>query len=73
MEFYCQKCDVKFAHTGIKKEYHDPVFGPCAKYMAPCTKCREEVDEFRRPKQSSTYKPESMAPCGYTGRCRHCS
>ena len=69
---YCKECDITFDHDGIKKEYSDPVFGPCAKYVATCPQCNKEVDEFRRPKPTKSYKPQNVAPCGNPNGCCMC-
>jgi len=69
MKFYCKTCDIAFEHEGIKKEYHDAVFGPCAKYIAPCSKCNEESDEYRKPKPAKSFTPQNVAPCGNPGCC----
>lgn len=51
MLFQCKNCDLDFeVDSPSKKEYTDPVFGPCAKYIAYCPKCNAECSEKPRRK-----------------------
>lgn len=71
MEFQCKTCKRLFTAKGQKIEYHDYVFGPCMKIVAPCPDCNNICDEYRKPKPSkqaqmcSDYQP---ATCG-NGQC----
>ena len=67
-KFYCKECELIFEAEGARKEYHDPVFGPCMKYIAMCPGCNLECTEYRRPKVSkSTIEPE--LPSCSSGSC----
>lgn len=49
----CKNCNLDFEVQALqKKEYTDPVFGPCAQYAACCPQCNSECSE----------KPLRMAP-----------
>jgi len=69
-KFWCTSCKNTFEAKGNKKEWNNPIYGPCMKFVAMCPKCNAECDEYRDPnalkKQSS---PQSMA-CG--GNCNCC-
>ena len=62
--FYCKTCDKIFETEGIKKEYTDPVFGPCASYLASCPDCNSECKEYFKPKHFKTVSAETIPPCG---------
>ena len=68
MKFKCYTCEVVFEAEGRKKEYMDPMYGPCSKVVADCTECGGEAIEYRDPKPQkagSGYSSE-VAPCGMT-------
>ena len=50
-KFYCKNCDQIFETERIKKEYTDPVFGPCVSYHAFCPDCDMECQEYFNPKK----------------------
>ncbi len=49
--FYCKNCNRDFEITDPqKKEYKDPVYGYCWKYIAFCPGCEAECSEKPTPK-----------------------
>lgn len=62
-KFHCKSCDNIFEAEGIKKEYTDPVFGPCSSYYANCPDCAGESKEYFRPKPQKNQGRE-VPPCG---------
>lgn len=63
MQFVCAVCQVEFEHEGIKKEYVDPIYGPCAKTVAPCPECEAESTEYRPPKPQKANKSSDNGIC----------
>ncbi len=56
--FYCENCDMDFENQNPqKKEYTDPVFGNCWKYIAYCPKCNAECSEKPKHKPLKKEKP----------------
>ena len=50
-KFYCTRCDKEFETTNIsKKEFRDPVFGSCWKYVSYCPICGLESEEKKERK-----------------------
>ena len=71
-KFYCKSCDRIFDAEGTKAEYLDPVFGPCASYVANCPDCGTGSKEYFKPKQYKSSQ-ENMPACGNpNGYCPHC-
>jgi hypothetical protein len=71
-KFWCGECKVTFTAVGEKKEWIDPIYGPCMKYVSACPGCGFECNEYREPsvqKKSSAPMPE-MTGCG--GHCHSC-
>ena len=78
MEFKCYTCEEIFEAEGRKKEYIDPMYGPCSKMVAECQTCHAEASEYRAPKPQKAGGGASrdMAPCGMTpgqAGCGSCS
>ncbi len=49
--FHCRNCNLDFEiHDPQKKEYMDPVYGYCWKYIAFCPECEAECSEKPKPK-----------------------
>lgn len=74
MLFNCKICGVDFeVESPTKKEYTDPVFGPCSIYVAHCPKCNAECSE--KPRHKPHKKEQSSKPlfsqnsCGQGGGC----
>lgn len=55
-QFYCKSCNKIFDAEGIRKEYTDPIFGACMKYVAECPDCKTECKEYRKPVQKASKK-----------------
>ena len=57
-KFWCASCKNIFEAKGKKKEWNDPIYGPCMKFTAFCPKCETECNEYRdtnaQKKQSSS-------------------
>lgn len=68
MNFKCYSCEKIFHSDGVKKEYFDPMYGPCSKMVAKCPTCAAEASEYRAPKpqKAGTGKSGEVAPCGMT-------
>ena len=66
MEFKCYDCELIFESEGSKKEYIDPMYGPCLKTVAACPTCNEEASEFRSPKPQKSGSGNQVASCGMT-------
>ncbi len=70
-KFWCVSCKHIFDASGIKKEWTDPIYGPCMKFVAPCPKCNAECDEYRDPNaQKKLSQPQNM---GCSGCCNSCN
>jgi hypothetical protein len=70
-KFWCASCKKIFEAKGEKKEWNDPIYGPCMKFIATCPTCKTECGEYRDP--NAVTKKESMPAmsCG-GGNCSHC-
>ena len=76
MDFKCYNCELLFSAEGRKKEFIDPMYGPCSKIVAPCPGCGNDASEFRAPKPQKAQSSASMAPCGMSpgqAGCSSCS
>ena len=73
MDFKCYNCEFSFSGEGRKKEYIDPMYGPCSKIVAPCPSCGNDASEFRTPKPQKAQSASSIAPCGMTSGQAGCS
>ena len=62
MKFKCTVCHLEFEAEGTRKEYHDPIYGPCATMIAICPVCGEECTELRAPKPQKAGKPDALTP-----------
>jgi len=73
MKFKCQVCQIEFEASGIRQEYHDPIYGPCARMIDLCPICGEECRESRTPKPQKTATSADF-PCGSapSGSCSCC-
>lgn len=68
MIFYCKDCDFDFeVESPSKKEYTDPVFGQCSKYIGYCPICNAECSE--KPKRRAQRKEQSSMPLFRSGGC----
>jgi len=57
MNFYCSECNKEFeSDIPSKKEYSDPIYGNCWKYIANCPTCGQESDEKKELKPISKKK-----------------
>ena len=68
--FWCVSCKNIFEAVGNKKEWNDPIYGPCMKYIASCPECKSECDEYREPSRQKTSSRMSETSCGR--QCRNC-
>ncbi len=77
MDFKCYSCEAIFLAEGTKKEYVDPMYGPCSKVVAECPTCNAESSEYRAPKPQKAGSNGEIAACGMTpgqagcGSCSH--
>ncbi|MFC2097783.1 hypothetical protein ACFLSI_05555 [Bacteroidota bacterium] len=70
-EFKCRKCNTTFKADPVRKEYIDPVYGPCFKFVAECPDCKQESGEYIKPKpQKANSKPD--IPSCASGSCLGC-
>lgn len=67
MEFYCNKCKIKFESEGYKVKWQDPIYGMNWKYAAKCPGCNEECDRAQSNIVKSTGSSTSSS-CP-TGTC----
>ncbi len=73
MKFRCLACHVDFESEGTRKEYHDPIYGPCAKVIAPCPECGAECGEHRSPKpRKADSSNDFSCPSAPSGGCGCC-
>ena len=68
MKFICKNCNKIFTADPIRKEYHDPIFGPCFKYIADCPQCDKESNEYRKPKPQKAGNKQDLPSCA-SGSC----
>ena len=73
MQFKCYNCWNKFEAEGYKKDYIDPIYGPCTKVAAACPECGGEASEYREPKPQKASSAKATAPCGMTPSQAGCS
>jgi len=73
-KFYCTSCNQEFeTNNNSKKEFSDPVFGSCWKYVSCCPICGLESEEKKERKAKTKKKfsvplsPQSF--CGGDFRC----
>lgn len=69
-KFWCALCKKIFEARGKKKEWKDPIYGPCLKYVASCPTCKAECDEYRDP--NAQRKSASMPEMSCGGNCHSC-
>ena len=67
-QFYCNDCDKIFTAEPGRKEYVDPVYGPCMSITATCPDCNAECAEYRKPKPKTEKKAPQIPQCG-SGTC----
>lgn len=66
MDFKCYNCELVFEAEGYKKDYIDPMYGPCSKIVAECQTCKGEATEYRAPKPGKASSGGDIAACGMT-------
>lgn len=72
-KFKCTSCSRIFEADGIKKEWKDPIYGPCFKYVAACPSCKGEGTEYRPPKvQNATSHEPHHSGCGCCSQAGSC-
>ena len=60
-QFFCPKCNTIFNGDPVRKEYIDPIYGPCFKFVANCPDFKHESGEFIKPKpQKANSKSDSL-------------
>lgn len=70
-KYWCASCKNIFEAVGEKKEWKDPIYGPCMKFVASCPSCKAECGEYRDPNASA--KKSNMPPMGCAGgNCSSC-
>lgn len=70
-DYKCYDCGKLFKAKGRKKDFIDPVYGPCSKWVAPCPGCGGESGEYSvNPGKSKPTK--GSAPCGRYDSCNCC-
>ncbi|MEI7594529.1 MAG: hypothetical protein WCK02_02195 [Bacteroidota bacterium] len=67
-KFKCNNCDMIFDSEGEKQEYNNAIYGPCARYVAKCPECNNEVGEYIEPKLGKTNSTASN-PCNGCCAC----
>ena len=71
--FFCEQCNYKFEHEGVKKEWDDTMYGKCWKRIAYCPQCKKECGEasldFDSLVQNLKNKKSSGRCCGGGGCC----
>ena len=71
IQFICRKCDSIFSANPVRKEYIDPMYGPCFKSIAKCPVCNEECGEYVKPKPQKAKQTANFPSCA-TGDCHSC-
>jgi len=71
-QFFCKNCKKIFEAEGIKKEYTDPVFGPCSSFHAFCPDCNAECSEYIKPKRIKISSSSNIPSSGCSGPCCSC-
>ena len=69
-KFWCASCKNIFEAKGNKKEWNNPIYGPCMKFVAECPKCKAECDEYRDPNAQKKQSSSQSMTCG--GNCHSC-
>lgn len=71
--FQCKDCKMDFeVQNPEKKEYRDPIYGYCWKYVSFCPECNSECTEKSKPKpgkKNQSSNPKSMPEGGCPGGC----
>jgi len=62
-KFLCRDCKNIFEAKPVKKEYIDPVFGPCSSNIANCPDCSKECNEYVKPKPQKASSQPIMSSC----------
>jgi hypothetical protein len=70
-EYKCYDCGHIFKAKGKKKEYNDPIYGPCSKMIARCPSCGEEAIQHSI-NAGKSKKSSGAAPCGKYESCSCC-
>jgi len=71
MKFLCRNCDKIFDAEAVRKEYTDPIYGPCSKNVTNCPDCKTECSEYVKPKPQKASSQPVMPSCA-TGSCSGC-
>jgi len=66
-KFFCKTCNKIFKSEGIKKEYTEPVFGPCVFFYAICPNCHNECKEYLVPKRIKISNSNNAPSIGSSG------
>lgn len=72
MKFKCYNCAIVFEAKGKKKEYIDPVYGACSKWVAKCPECKQDASDYK-PELGKGKSAAQMPQCGVEGGCNSCS
>ncbi len=70
MKFKCDNCFSVFESEGKKKEWNDPIYGYCWKYIATCPECNEESVEYKKPKPAKKESSAGFTPQSCNGCCQ---
>ncbi len=68
--YKCFDCRHIFQAEGEKKEFVDPVYGPCLKWNAQCPLCGAEAVQHES--KPGKQKSGGGAPCGKYDSCSCC-
>jgi hypothetical protein len=71
MKFKCFDCNNVFEAKGKKKEYIDPIYGPCSKWVSSCPDCKSEISEYN-PSLGKNNRSTQTPSCGVEGGCSSC-
>lgn len=71
-KFICKNCNKIFEAEAIKKEYTDPVFGPCVSFHAFCPDCNRECQEYFKSKKIKSAISKNIPPSGNSNTCCSC-
>jgi hypothetical protein len=69
-KFWCASCKKIFEAKGKKKEWNDPIYGPCMKFIAACPACKTECGEYRDINAQKKQMPSQATACA--GNCHSC-
>ena len=72
IEFVCTDCKKQYTAVAEKKEYVDPVYGPCTIFISVCPFCGGEGREYSPDMSGSCDTEDTGFSCPSGGCCSGC-